>query len=310
MSSEAESATDVPVAERSTRSIDLESVRAIARKDFRDAVRSWLFWGLSVFFFALLVTLTGVISYFGGDVILAEGATTEVLVGQVYGVGSLIIPVIALVLGWKAIAGERESGSIKIMLSLPHSRRDVVLGKLVGRAGVLSLSLLVGFVLAAVPVAVLLGTFDPTDYVGLLAVSILYGIVYTSVAIAVSSVTRSTTFAAAGAFGVFVLFYVVWGTIATAVGFLMAFDYLPESETIAELTMLFQNLNPNAAYGNVLSLVTSAAELGEQEVAALETMFDGSIPFYLQDWFALLILLAWIVIPVALAIYRFDRTDL
>lgn len=291
-------------------SINPESIRAVAKKDFQDAVRSWLFWGLSLFFFTLLVGLTGIISYFAGDAILAEDATTDVLVSQVFGVGSFVIPIIALVLGWKSIVGERESGSIRILLSLPHSRKDVLLGKLVGRAGVLSLSLVVAFVLAALPVAVLLGSFDVTDYAGLLFVSVLYGIAYTSVAIAVSSLFRSTTVAAAAAFGVFALFYIVWGAVASAVGLLMMFDYLPQSETIAELTMLFQNLNPNAAYGNVLSLVTSVAELDDQSLAMLESMFDGSIPFYLQDWFALIVLLAWIVVPIALAIYRFDRTDL
>lgn len=313
MSSETGTETDAAAAGGTTApssSINPDSVRAIARKDFQDAVRSWLFWGLSLFFFMLLVALTGAISYFAGDVILAEEATTEVLISQVFSIASFVIPVIALVLGWKSIVGERESGSLKILLSLPHSRKDVILGKLVGRAGVLSLSLVVAFVLAALPVAALLGTFDVTDYIGLLLVSILYGIAYTSIAIAVSSLFRSTTFAAAAAFGVFVLYYIVWGAVATAVGLLVMFDYLPESETIAEATMLFQNFNPNSAYGNVLSLVTSVAELDDESVAALEAMFDGSIPFYLQDWFALVVLLFWIVVPIAAAIYRFDRTDL
>jgi len=53
-------------------SINLESVRAVAKKDFQDAVRSWLFWGLSAFFFALLVVVTGALSYFGED-IAAQG---------------------------------------------------------------------------------------------------------------------------------------------------------------------------------------------------------------------------------------------
>lgn len=295
---------------RFVNSVSLESVAAIAKKDFQDAVRSWLFMGLSAFFFLLLVAMTGLLAYFEGDMIIGQEATTAVLVERVFSIGSLIIPVIALVLGWKAIAGERESGSIKILLSLPHSRTDVVLGKLLGRSAVLSLSLVIGFVLAALPVAALLGTFDVTDYVGLLLVSVLYGVAYTALAITVSSLIRSTTLAAAAAFGVFVLFYVVWPAAIFAAVLLVVFEYLPDSELVAELLMLFQSLNPNAAYGNVLSLVTSVAELDEESVAQLEAMFDGSIPFYLQDWFALVVLLAWIVVPIAIAAFRFDRVDL
>ncbi|OVE83376.1 ABC transporter permease [Natronolimnobius baerhuensis] len=298
--------------EQSSSALDInpESVLAVARKDLQDSIRSWLFWFLSAFFFILLVTLTGAIAYFDGDAILAEGATTDVLISQVFGVGSFIIPAIAIVLGWKAIVGERESGSIKILLALPHSRADVILGKLIGRSSVLSLSLIIGFVLAAIPVAVLLGTFDVTDYLGLLLISVLYGIAYTSVTIAVSSLLRSTTFAAAAAFGVFALFYVFWGAVVGVVGMLISYDYLPESDTLLEAAMFYQSLNPNAAYANALSFVTSAPNLDDESVAMLELFFDGSLPFYLQDWFAFIVLLCWIVVPIALAIYRFNRVDL
>ncbi|RQG92971.1 ABC transporter [Natrarchaeobius halalkaliphilus] len=289
-------------------SVDVESVRAIATKDFRDSIRSWVFWGLSVFFFTLLVTVTGFLAYFGED-IAAQGATTAALVGYVSEITRLVIPLIALILGWKAIAGERESGSIKVLLSLPHSRTDVILGKLIGRSTVLSVSLLIGFTLAGAIVAAMLGSFDVTDYAGLLAVSILYGIAYTSIAIAVSSLTRSTTIAGAAVFAVFVLFYIVWDAVVGAVSLLMALDYLPQGENTAQAVLFYQSLDPGTAYTSVLSLVTSVAEMDGQTVAMLETMFDA-VPFYLTDWFALVVLLFWIVVPTAVAVYRFDRVDL
>ncbi|RQG95158.1 ABC transporter permease [Natrarchaeobius chitinivorans] len=290
-------------------SINLESIRAIAKKDFQDSFRSWVFWGLSIFFFTLLVASTGIISYFEGDLIAAEGATTVVLIDQVRGLTQLVIPLIALILGWKSVAGERESGSIKILLSLPHSRTDVLIGKLIGRSAVLAVSLTVGFALAAVVVAALIGSFDVGDYLGLLVVSILYGVAYTSLAIAASSMTRSTTIAGAAIFGIFVLFYIIWDTIVTAIYLLMIFDYLPDNETMAQVVLFFQSLDPGTAYATVLSLATSVAEMDDQTVAALEAMFD-TVPFYLTDWFALVVLLFWIVVPMAIAIIRFDRTDL
>lgn len=303
-------------------SVDYESVRAIARKDFQDAVRSWLFMGLSAFFFTILVLPTLTLWYFGAD--LAEaGATTEGLVSLTHTVTRLVIPVIALVLGWKAIAGERESGSIKVLLSLPHSRADVLLGKLVGRAAVLTLSLGAGFLLAAVVVAVLFGGFDVTDYVGLFAVSVLYGIAYVSVAVSLSSLSRSTTEAGAAMFGVFVLFYVVWETVLPAIDTLVRLGYLSGTEytvTVggesftatrpSQWAFLFHSFDPGVAYRNVLSLATSVAEADPAVVQSLEAAFGGSVPFYLQDWFAIVVLLFWIVVPIAVALYRFDRVDL
>jgi len=108
-------------------SINLESVRAVAKKDFQDAVRSWLFWGLSAFFFALLVVVTGALSYFGED-IAAQGATTDMLVVFVSQITKLVVPLIALVLGWKSIAGERESGSIKVPPRCPTPERTCCSG--------------------------------------------------------------------------------------------------------------------------------------------------------------------------------------
>ncbi|ELY43911.1 ABC transporter permease [Natronorubrum tibetense] len=312
--------------ESTASSINLTSVRAIARKDFQDAVRSWMFWGLSVFFFVLLVAVTGTISYFGED-IAAEGATTEALVLFVSQITRLVIPLIALILGWKAIAGERETGSIKILLSLPHSRKDVLLGKLIGRSAVLSLSLVVGFVLAAVVVAVMLGGFDIVDYFSLLLMAIIYGIAYTSIAVSLSSLTRSTTIAGAAMFGIFILFYVVWNAIQTVFQLLMnrgtieGVSYTTEGmgpdgtteqftfERLPDWALFIDMIDPGNAFQNTITFLGS---FGGEDMGTTypSEWFANGVPFYLENWFSFVILLLWIVVPIAIALYRFDRVDL
>ncbi|MFC6766252.1 ABC transporter permease [Natrinema soli] len=304
-------------------SINLESVRAVAKKDFQDSVRSWLFWGLSAFFFTLLVVVTGALSYFGED-LAAQGATTDMLVVFVSQITKLVVPLIALVLGWKSIAGERESGSIKVLLSLPHSRKDVLLGKLLGRSAVLSVSLTVGFVLAAVVVAALLGAFDIVDYAGLLVMSIVFGVAYMSIAVSLSSLTSSTTMAGAAMFGVFVLFYVIWNALQQVFRLLsqreiLFFDYVEyttvfqgqeaTARRLQDWVYLIMNLDPGQAYTNGLTLLTDVDAL-ENQSAVNAQMFGGELPIFLQDWFSFLILLLWIVVPLAVALYRFDRVDL
>lgn len=300
-------------------SLNPHSVRVIAKKDFQDAVRSMLFWGLSVFFFTLLAAITGLIWYFAGEPILAEELTTPVLVATVSEVTRIIIPLIALILGWKSIAGERERGSMKVLLSLPHSRSDVILGKLIGRSLVLSLSLVIGFALAAIVVAALMGRFGVGQYIGLLLVSIVYGVAYVSIAVFVSALTRSTTIAGIGIFSVFLLFYVVWNALLSAVQMLVALEYIGGSEwTIAmngEQTIEFvphwalflDSIDPGNAYANVLSLVAEAVDIGG--LLGQAALFEEQ-PFYLQDWFALIVLVLWIAVPALLAMYRFDRVDL
>lgn len=309
-------------------SINPESIRAVAKKDVQDSIRSWMFIGLSVFFFTLLVGVTLFLAWAEPDITGIEGAGTEILVGFVSEITRLVIPLIALLLGWKSIAGERETGSMKVLLSMPHSRSDVLLGKWLGRSIVLSFSLVVGFVLAAVVVAATFGQFDVLEYGGLLGMSIVYGLAYISIAVALSSIARSTTVAGAAMVGVFVLFYVIWNSLTVFYQLLAQrgvpfFEMVEYSFTVtmdgeefvqsgqrpANWMMFVMNLDPGEAYARALSLVADTQFL-QVEAAVEDIMFEGDIPFYLQDWFVFIILLAWIVVPMGIALYRFDQIDL
>ncbi len=301
-----------------TSSINVESVRAVAKKDFQDAVRSWLFWGLSVFFFMLMAALAGFLSWANPD-----DFTTLDFIGTISQVTKLVIPLIALVLGWKSIAGERESGSIKVLLSLPHSRKDVLLGKLIGRTAVLSLSLVIGFLIAMVAVAFAVSEFSLPAYIGFLAMTLLYALAYMSIAVSLSSLTRSTTMAGAAMFGVFVLFYLVWNSIQTVLRLLMNRGYFDgvaytvsgpggrqfEATRLPDWALFIDMIDPGNAYQNTITIFSA---LSSEEIGTSfnEAAFPDGLPFFLQDWFSFVILLFWIVVPIAIALYRFDRTDI
>ena len=298
-------------------SIDVGSIRAVAKKDFQDAVRSWLFWGLSAFFFVLMAALAGFISWANPD-----NFTTIDFIALVSQVCKLVIPLIALLLGWKAIAGERETGSIRVLLSLPHSRKDVLLGKLIGRTAVLSLSLVIGFLIAMVAVAFAVSEFSFPAYVAFLAMTVVYGLAYMTIAVSLSSLTRSTTLAGAAMFGVFVLFYIVWNSIQSVLGLLMQRGYIEgvtytvtfagrqmEQRRLPDWAQFINMIDPGNAYQNTITLFSalSSDRIGTSFGGAA---FPDGIPFFLQDWFALLILLFWIAVPLAVALYRFDRVDI
>ncbi|QCC58994.1 ABC transporter permease [Natrinema thermotolerans] len=299
-------------------SINPESVRAVAKKDFQDSIRSWLFWGLSVFFFTLMAVLAGFLAWANPD-----DFTTLDFIGTISQVTKLVIPLIALVLGWKSIAGERESGSIKVLLSLPHSRKDVLLGKLLGRTAVLSLSLIIGFLIAMVAVAFAVSEFSLPAYLGFLVMTLLYALAYMSIAVSLSSLTRSTTMAGAAMFGVFVLFYIVWNSIQQALRLLMNRDYFEgvaytvsgpggrqlEFTRLPDWALFIDMIDPGNAYQNTITIF-SALSSDQIGTAYNEAAFPDGLPFFLQDWFSFVILLFWIAVPIAVALYRFDRVDI
>lgn len=316
MSTETGTASDSTGGSASS-SINLESVRAVAKKDFQDAIRSWLFWGLSVFFFTLMAALAGFLSWANPD-----NLTTIGFISLVSQVCKLVIPLIALMLGWKAIAGERETGSIKVLLSLPHSRRDVLIGKLLGRTAVLTLSLIIGFLIGMVAVAFAVSEFSFPAYIAFLAMTIVYGLAYMSIAVSLSSMTRSTTIAGAAMFGVFVLFYIVWNSIQGALGLLMTRGYIDgvdymgsfggqqvERTRLPDWAQFINMVDPGNAYQNTITLFSSLSS-DSIGTAFNEAAYPNGLPFFLQDWFSGIILLFWIVVPLAVAVFWFDRVDI
>lgn len=120
------------------------SAIAVAKKDFQDAVRSRGLIALTVIF--VLFTVGG--AYVGTQVAGVfgdEAGDTLDLVYALQSPASFLVPIIALLIGYGAVAGERERGSLKFLLGLPHTRWDVVFGKIVGRSAVVTVSILVGF---------------------------------------------------------------------------------------------------------------------------------------------------------------------
>lgn len=296
--------------------INGDSVRAIAKKDFQDAVRSMVFWGLSLFFFVLIAAAAGTLAWYEDELLMIQ------FIAALSEVTKLVVPLIALVLGWKSIAGERESGSMQVLLSLPHNRVDVVLGKLIGRAGVLSLSIVIGFTLAAVALPFAVEDLAISEYVGFTAMTIIYGIAYTSIAVSLSSLTRSTTIAGAAMFGAFLTFYVIWNSIQIVFqelldrGHISGVEYSFSingqeiaGERLPDWALFFDTIDPGNAYQNAITVVSSVPETELGTIIQTQLFPDG-IPFYLQDWFSLLILVVWVAVPIALAAYRFDRVDL
>ncbi|MFT4931912.1 MAG: ABC-2 type transport system permease protein, partial [Natronomonas sp.] len=121
------------------------SMVAVARKDFQDAVRSRSLWTLSVVFVGLAMLTTYMYIEFP-EMLGGEEELSGVGLGLfLAGIASLFIGLTAIVITYKALAGERELGSMKLLLGLPHTRRDVVFGKVLGRTATLAIPIVVGF---------------------------------------------------------------------------------------------------------------------------------------------------------------------
>lgn len=278
----------------------------IAKKDIRDGIRSKLLLGL----IALFVLIMGGFSALsargsGADDLLALLGFASILVVIV------LVPVTGLVVSFKSITRERESGSLNVLLSLPFTRTDVFFGKFIGRSTLLITAILAGFVPAGI--ILLLATSEPFvwEYTALVLVTILFGIIFVAFGVSLSAVLQTETQATIGGIGAFVLLY-FWNNIFNFINSelsLLSGDALLLVQRFALFNVFLDSLlalfslndgdSPNASW------VVLEQGFGQPEQAEV-----ASQPFYLQHWFAFVILALWITIPLAVAHYQFNRTDL
>ncbi|QCC59251.1 ABC transporter permease [Natrinema thermotolerans] len=277
------------------------SALSVAKRDFLNVRRAKLVW-----IPALLYALFMLVFYWG------QSSRPEpdfyMVLWSLAGIGgALVIPLVAIVAAYLSIAGERESGSIRYQLSLPVSRSDVVVGKLLARTGVVVASLLIAFAIGIVAAQVLVPdmTLEYDGYAAFVALTLLYALAYVAVAVAISAATASRSRAMSGAIGFFFVFNLGWNFLPVSPVQMarFVFEELGVDYSDALLDLIF-SLSPTGAYLNGMKLVFP------DDFTALQATTAGSNPFYIQGWFMLVILAGWIVVPLLLGAWQFRRTDL
>lgn len=277
------------------------SWEAIARKEFRDAIRSKMLWVISAVFGLLAVGVGGVYGHFD---VFQEAETTNQIIGLVNFVStpvSIFITLTAVIICHKAVVGERSDGSMKILLSLPHTRFDVVFGKIVGRTAVLAVPALGSLILGVALGSALLGEFALMPLVALLAAMFVLIVTYVSLMVGLSAMTGSTAVAIAGAIGYFIVFELLWGTIGSVL--LVVLEESPFNPP--NWYFIYNNIPPGGAFNTVLG--ETLRILAETDGQQAEPVFDA---VYASPWFAVLVLAFWIVVPATVGYLRFSQADL
>jgi ABC-2 type transport system permease protein len=234
----------------------------------------------------------------------------------------LLVPLTGAVVAYASVVGERESGTLKLLLSLPHSRLDVLVGKLLGRSGVLAVPVLAGL-LVAVPVFPASGVeFVATDYLLFAGLTVLVGVAFVAVGLGASAATDSSRRAVAATFVPFVVFALLWSQVVNRVtsllgdGISVAGTQLlapVEGAGLFEAYFLVRAVNPLAAYQMVASNLGSPQTqlaLFSPPSRQQYTQQFGELPVYLTDGFFVVLLALWVVLPVAVGYLAFERADL
>jgi len=270
--------------------------RAIARKDVQDAGRSRTVWLV----FALLV-----VSAVGFVVLDTRSGDPDYLafVDGLAGIVGVGLPLLSILLGYRAIAHERIDGSIRLSLSFPHSRRELLVGKFLGRSVVLLVPTVVIVLLAG---AVAVVRYEPAAairwYPWVLLLTAGYGLAFLAVAVGLSMSTTVDRRLTLGAFGVYLLAVSLWDTLVSATVLVLhrfRFEALAELPSWAYLAHLLQ---PSEAYYHLLRVGV--------DVDRANRYAEAGTPWFVEPPVAALVLLAWTATPLLVGFALFRRADL
>ena len=279
----------IPAPPSAPRGAHWRPVLAVAGKEFRDRIRNR--WVLAVAL--LLAAFALLIAYFGGAQSGEVGFRgIGVTVASLTSLAIYLVPLIGLLLGFDAIVGERERGTLDLLLSMPISRAGLLLGKYTGLGAALSVSTLVGFGIALVPLAGWLDMHSLWIYLLFVGSSILLGLAFLSLAVLVSVIARERARASGAAIALWFFFVLVFdlallGVLVASAGH--------GSSAWAPYALLF---NPADVFRvlNVFGMDSMRSAFG------LETL----LPDHWNNPFLLCaVMLSWIICPLALALWRF-----
>jgi Cu-processing system permease protein len=272
--------------------IESRPILIVAGKELRDRLRNR--WVLAV---ALVFTVFAlVIAYFGGAQQGAVGLrSTEATIASLVSLVIYLIPLIALLLGFDAVVGERERGTLDLVLAMPITRLELLLGKYLGLAAALTLSTLLGFGLVALVLGAQAGKAALEPFGGFIVSSVLLGLAFLSLAVMVSVLAADRTRASGLSIALWFFFVLVFDLLM--LGLLVASGG-QMGELGADAFPYLLLLNPADVFRilNVFSL---------EEVKNLYGL-AGIVPAPLaKPWLMVLVMQAWIAAPLGVATWRF-----
>ncbi|RUS59529.1 ABC transporter permease [Pseudorhodobacter sp. E13] len=219
----------------------------------------------------------------------------SVTVASLTSLSVYLVPLIALLMSFDAIAGEVERGTLPLLLTYPVARWEVLLGKLLAHLGVLTLAIVAGFGAAAIAALFT----DAGAVAGLAALwrltwsAVLLGATFLSAGYALSALARRPSAAAGLAIGLWLGFVVLYdlGLLAAIV----ADDGGVFTTRVFPVALL---ANPADAF-RLFNLAASQATAAAAGVGAAA----AAIPL----WQSLLSILLWPVAALGLATLAFRK---
>jgi ABC-type transport system involved in multi-copper enzyme maturation permease subunit len=284
-------------------SFNFKTAYTIAKKEFMDNIRSKWIIAISIIF----IILTIAASYLAGGQAGGEEifGGMEETVASLISISSLLIPLIAILLGFSTIAGEAETGALFVVLSYPVRRVEVLLGKFLGLGSVLAVTPFIGFGLSGIVIAATVGSEEGLAFLAFIVLAIFLGLMYLSLIMWISAFCKTRVKAIAG--GIILFFWgMIYGMIASGILFASGINIYEAVLSGGNITI------PDWFFASVVLSPTDLNQMAVMRAFDLSQVmgFTFEAPEWMSMNFLLIVQIIWIIIPMILAYFSFKRRDI
>jgi len=186
----------------------LDQVVAVARREYAVLARARWHYGLALVFAAFSLAVVGLTGSAAGPT--SAGALLLTLAElSVY-----LVPLAALALGYGAVVGAAERGTLELLFSLPLPREGVLVGKFLGRAAAFATGVTLGLGAGGVAVLARYGIGMLPAYLHYLLTAVTVGVAFLAVGVCLSAAASDKARALGAALLAWVWFVLVYDLAA------------------------------------------------------------------------------------------------
>ncbi|UQV21737.1 ABC transporter permease [Vibrio sp. J383] len=272
----------------------MNPVIAVALKEFQDGIRNRWLVSITCIFALLSIGL----SYYGT---VASGhigsPSLSSTIASLSSLSVFIIPLIALLLCYDSFVGEQESGTLLLLMTYPISHSQLLIGKFLGQGSIIALATTLGFGSAAVMLSLISNMPGVFVSFGLFIItSILLGLCFVSLAYLISLLVNEKSKAAGISLILWLFFVIVFDLALLAV--LVGGNELLTQHSLVQLMML----NPADLFRLVNLSSLSTSDVNGVLAIAISSSYSTST--------LLLVMMAWVISPLLLALIIFRKKTL
>lgn len=275
----------------------MKPVLIMALAEIQESIRNrWIVASISLLF--ILATSLALLG--STPVGITKVSLLSVTMVSLTSLSIYLIPLIALMLAFDAIVGESERGTLLLLLTYPIRRWQIILGKFLGHLSILAIAITLGYGIVAV--YFLFNEIGTTqewlDYFFMMGSSLLLGAIFIAIGYLVSVIVQQRSTATGVSLGIW-LFIVVFYDLLLLGMLLADKGHIIQSKLLAALILF----NPADVY-RLFNLTGS-------ELSTLVSGMSGVTQSGLLAPSTLVItLIIWLLIPLLLSIYFFQKREI